>query len=181
MVSTCPVRYFLTLLLFVHDIRSGRTDFAPRRHCCKLLENLPNNLGSWPRRELTFCGCEALEFEGLPRQKSVAKKALSSAEIGSCVTQLLCSPNFYIKPILRGGVDSYWRPWPEPPSWAAEGVAGALRLRPFSTEATWRFNMRMFKSLVLGSAAGLLAVGGAQAADLPVKAKAVEYVRVCSL
>jgi hypothetical protein len=41
--------------------------------------------------------------------------------------------------------------------------------------------MKMFKSLVLGSAAGLLAVGGAQAADLPVKAKAVEYVRVCSL
>ena len=41
--------------------------------------------------------------------------------------------------------------------------------------------MKMFKSLVLGSAAALLAVGGAQAADLPVKAKAVEYVRVCSL
>src|SRR6201985_1313625 len=41
--------------------------------------------------------------------------------------------------------------------------------------------MRMFKSLILGSAAGLLAMGGAQAADLPVKAKAVEYVRVCSL
>ncbi|HVX75437.1 MAG TPA: porin, partial [Bradyrhizobium sp.] len=41
--------------------------------------------------------------------------------------------------------------------------------------------MKMFKSLVLGSAAGLLAIGGAQAADLPVKAKAVEYVRVCSL
>jgi Porin subfamily len=41
--------------------------------------------------------------------------------------------------------------------------------------------MRMFKSLVLGSAAGLLAMGGAQAADLPVKAKAVEYVRICSL
>ncbi len=41
--------------------------------------------------------------------------------------------------------------------------------------------MRTIKSLVLGSAAGLLAIGGAQAADLPVKAKAVEYVRVCSL
>src|SRR5262245_12366311 len=41
--------------------------------------------------------------------------------------------------------------------------------------------MKMVKSLVLGSAAGLLAVGGAQAADLPVKAKAVEYVRICSL
>jgi hypothetical protein len=41
--------------------------------------------------------------------------------------------------------------------------------------------MKMVKSLVLGSAAGLLAVSGAQAADLPVKAKAVEYVRICSL
>ncbi|WP_213290729.1 porin [Bradyrhizobium sp. sGM-13] len=36
-------------------------------------------------------------------------------------------------------------------------------------------------SLILSSAAGLLAVGGAQAADLPVKAKAVEYVKICSL
>jgi hypothetical protein len=41
--------------------------------------------------------------------------------------------------------------------------------------------MNMIKTLVLGSAAGLLAMGGAQAADLPVKAKAVEYVRICSL
>ena len=41
--------------------------------------------------------------------------------------------------------------------------------------------MKMIKSLVLGSAAALVAMGGAQAADLPVKAKAVEYVRVCSL
>jgi hypothetical protein len=41
--------------------------------------------------------------------------------------------------------------------------------------------MKMMKSLILGSAAGLLAVGGAQAADLPLKAKAVEYVRICSL
>src|SRR6202012_5766504 len=41
--------------------------------------------------------------------------------------------------------------------------------------------MKTVKSLVLGSAAALIAVGGAQAADLPVKAKAVEYVRVCSL
>ena len=39
----------------------------------------------------------------------------------------------------------------------------------------------MIKSLVLGSAAGLVAMSGAQAADLPVKAKAVEYVRICSL
>ena len=41
--------------------------------------------------------------------------------------------------------------------------------------------MKMVKSLILGSAAGLIAVGGAQAADLPLKAKAVEYVRICSL
>jgi hypothetical protein len=37
------------------------------------------------------------------------------------------------------------------------------------------------KNLILSSAAALLLVNGAQAADLPVKAKAVEYVRVCSL
>ena len=41
--------------------------------------------------------------------------------------------------------------------------------------------MKMVKSLFLGSAAGLIAMSGAQAADLPVKAKAVEYVRICSL
>jgi hypothetical protein len=41
--------------------------------------------------------------------------------------------------------------------------------------------MKMVKSLILSSAAGVLAMGGAQAADLPVKAKAVEYVRICSL
>jgi hypothetical protein len=41
--------------------------------------------------------------------------------------------------------------------------------------------MKSIKSLILGSAAGLVAMGGAQAADLPVKAKAVEYVKICSL
>ncbi len=41
--------------------------------------------------------------------------------------------------------------------------------------------MKTIKGLILGSTAALLAVGGAQAADLPVKAKAVEYVKICSL
>ncbi|MCK1514322.1 porin, partial [Bradyrhizobium sp. 190] len=41
--------------------------------------------------------------------------------------------------------------------------------------------MKMVKGFMLCSAAGLLAMSGAQAADLPVKAKAVEYVRICSL
>ena len=41
--------------------------------------------------------------------------------------------------------------------------------------------MKMVKSLLLGSAAGLAAMTGAQAADLPVKAKPVEYVKICSL
>src|SRR3712207_4034370 len=42
--------------------------------------------------------------------------------------------------------------------------------------------MKLVKSLLLGSAAGLTAVAGAQAPDLPVKkaAPAVEYVRVCT-
>ena len=37
------------------------------------------------------------------------------------------------------------------------------------------------KGLLLGSAAGLVAVSGTQAADLPVKAKPVEYVKICSV
>ena len=41
--------------------------------------------------------------------------------------------------------------------------------------------MKMVKSLLLGTAAGLVAVTGAQAADLPVKAKPVLYVKICSL
>jgi len=41
--------------------------------------------------------------------------------------------------------------------------------------------MKLVKSLMLSSAAGIIAMSGAQAADLPVKAKAVEYVRICSL
>lgn len=42
--------------------------------------------------------------------------------------------------------------------------------------------MNTARTLILSSAAGLMALsGGALAADLPVKAKAVEYVRICSL
>src|SRR6516165_8335284 len=41
--------------------------------------------------------------------------------------------------------------------------------------------MKTVKSLLLGSAAALAVMGGAQAADLPVKAKPVEYVKICSL
>jgi hypothetical protein len=41
--------------------------------------------------------------------------------------------------------------------------------------------MSKIKSLILGSAAMLAAASGAQAADLPVKAKAVQYVKICSL
>ncbi len=41
--------------------------------------------------------------------------------------------------------------------------------------------MKMVKSLLLGSATGLVAIAGAQAADLPVKAKPVQYVKICSL
>src|SRR6266481_4991472 len=50
-----------------------------------------------------------------------------------------------------------------------------------SLQSNLEVNMKMVKSLILGSAAGLLAMSGAQAADLPVKAKAVEYVKICSL
>lgn len=41
--------------------------------------------------------------------------------------------------------------------------------------------MKTIKSLLLGSVVAIVAIASAQAADLPVKAKAVEYVKVCSL
>src|SRR5215471_7955860 len=41
--------------------------------------------------------------------------------------------------------------------------------------------MKMVKSLLLGTAAGLVAVAGAQAAELPVKAAPVQYVKICNL
>src|ERR1700704_2767305 len=41
--------------------------------------------------------------------------------------------------------------------------------------------MSAARNIILGSAAAILAAGGTHAADLPVKAKAVEYVKICSL
>jgi hypothetical protein len=41
--------------------------------------------------------------------------------------------------------------------------------------------MKIFKAVMLGSAAGLCAVGTGQAAELPVKARPVAYLKVCSL
>jgi hypothetical protein len=43
------------------------------------------------------------------------------------------------------------------------------------------FKMKMGKSLLLGSAAGLVAISAVQAADLPLKAQPVQYVKICSL
>jgi Porin subfamily len=40
--------------------------------------------------------------------------------------------------------------------------------------------MNMVKSVIVALVVGLFAIGGARAADLPVKAKAVEYVKICS-
>src|SRR5262249_53874635 len=41
--------------------------------------------------------------------------------------------------------------------------------------------MKSVRCLLMGSAAGLMAVSASQAADLPVKAAPVEYVKVCNL
>ena len=50
-----------------------------------------------------------------------------------------------------------------------------------SNDKQTEVNMKMVKSLLLGTAAALAAVTAGQAADLPVKAKPVEYVKICSL
>src|SRR6266853_3937511 len=50
-------------------------------------------------------------------------------------------------------------------------------------EMIWRIKMRttILKSALMASAAGLASGMAAQAADLPTKAKPVEYVKVCTL
>ncbi len=40
--------------------------------------------------------------------------------------------------------------------------------------------MKFVGSLLLSSAAVIAVAGAAQAADLPVKAKAIQYVKICS-
>src|ERR1700691_5032718 len=53
---------------------------------------------------------------------------------------------------------------------------------PTPTTLNWRSNMTLIKSILLGSAAGIVAVASAQAADLPTKKAApVEYVKVCNV
>src|SRR3984957_1766650 len=56
------------------------------------------------------------------------------------------------------------------------------RRKPTPNMCNWRSQMTLIKSLLLGSAAGIVAVATAQAADLPTrKAAPVEYVRVCNV
>ena len=54
-------------------------------------------------------------------------------------------------------------------------------LNSWTSLQIWSVQMKMMKSLLLGSATGLIAVSGMQAADLPVKTKPVEYVKICGL
>src|ERR1700754_3022548 len=62
-----------------------------------------------------------------------------------------------------------------------QAVQRTRRRRNPPTNDNLEVHMKMVKSLLLGSAAGLIAVAGAQAADLPVKAKPVQYVKICTL
>src|ERR1700735_5631083 len=52
---------------------------------------------------------------------------------------------------------------------------------PNRANANRRLIMKMVKSLLLGTAAGFVVVAGAQAADMPVKARPVQYVKICTL
>ena len=57
-----------------------------------------------------------------------------------------------------------------------------VRREPTPATSNWRSHMTLIKSILLGSAAGIVAVASTQAADLPTKKAApVEYVRVCKL
>jgi Porin subfamily len=63
-----------------------------------------------------------------------------------------------------------------------EELAVRRKTDPTPTTLNWRSHMTLIKSILLGSAVGLVAVASAQAADLPTrKAAPVEYVRVCNV
>src|SRR6202167_697194 len=63
-----------------------------------------------------------------------------------------------------------------------EELAVRRKTDPTPTTLNWRSHMTLIKSILLGSAAGLVAAASAQAADLPTrKAAPVEYVRVCNV
>jgi hypothetical protein len=86
---------------------------------------------------------------------------------------------------LREGDESRSQPgpticWGNPPT---SGRIGSLaKIDPTPIAMNWRSHMTLIKSILLGSAAGIVAVASAQAADLPTKKAApVEYVRVCNV
>src|ERR1700746_1340222 len=55
-------------------------------------------------------------------------------------------------------------------------------MHPSKLVLTLEVNVNFAKSLLLGSAAGLIAAAGAEAADLPTKKAApVDYVRICNV
>ena len=76
--------------------------------------------------------------------------------------------------------DSRSRPGPTT-CWGNSPIGGQAKIDPRTITMNWRSQMTLIKSILLGSAAGIVAVATAQAADLPTrKAAPVEYVRVCS-
>ena len=80
----------------------------------------------------------------------------------------------------RGG-DSRSRPGPTT-CWGNSPIGGQAKTDPRTITMNWRSHMTLIKSILLGSAAGIVAVATAQAADLPTrKAAPVEYVRVCNV
>src|SRR5262249_18556855 len=92
---------------------------------------------------------------------------------------LLCCPGCDLTPEVWGVSRASGEQGEVPTGAVALGGYGTLSKRQI--ELIWRSKMKMVKSLLLGSAAGLVTVAGAQAADLPVKARPVQYVKICNL
>src|ERR1700730_16412419 len=87
---------------------------------------------------------------------------------------------------LRGGAHSSGHPnviqqlylYQHHPGWVTP--LGRCAACPSWASGMGVFEMRSLNYVLLGAGAGLLTVVGAQAADLPIKARPVEYVKVCN-
>ena len=85
-----------------------------------------------------------------------------------------------VRPVSQGNKEGHRK------GRTGRGAKGTFRVssarrRPILPRQQMEVEMKMVKSLLLGTAAGLVAVAGAQAADMPVKAAPVQYVKICSL
>ena len=141
-----------------HFCRSGRAPRSARRLCraCRsLIQAESSRRRCRGSRNLADCAPTVRAWHDAPVRARFVKHSCNSrleTALSACVNIAFSLSDRQERPIIGA---------------SSNGDLGA--------------NMNSVKTLLLGTAAGLVAVAGAQAADMPVKAAPVQYVKICSL